>query len=171
MLERGVTVDIMGDVDFDSPGQTGAGGLGGGGDADGALMTAGWSAWRDAVCWGAVAAYAVNRWIVEPRVVSAFFDGHFNDLLLIPAALPWVIQAQSWLGWRPEWLPPRPGETIFHLVVWAMVCEVVGPRWLGRGTPDGWDVACYAAGAVLAQWWWCRRWRAEAGGIPEGRQA
>jgi hypothetical protein len=132
-------------------------------------MTTPWSAGRDAICWGALVAYTVNRWVVEPRVVSAFIDGHFNDLLLIPAALPWVLQAQSWLGWRPERLPPQPGETLLHLVVWGVVCEGIGPRWLGRGTADGWDVVCYAAGAALAQWWWCRWWAAGVSWISNAR--
>jgi hypothetical protein len=32
--------------------------------------------------------YAVNRWVVSPHAHSAFLRGHFNDLLLIPCALP-----------------------------------------------------------------------------------
>jgi hypothetical protein len=126
-------------------------------------MNGRWSVWRDPVFPGALVAYAANRWVVAPRMGSAFLEGHFNDLLLVPAALPLVLQAQGWLGWRPAGRPPQPGETVFHLVVWSVVCEGIGPRWLGRGTPDGWDVVCYAAGAALVQWWW-RRWAVSAAG-------
>jgi hypothetical protein len=119
-------------------------------------MSGAWSARRDAAFWVALALYAANGWLLKPVVGGAFFHGSFNDLLLIPAALPLVLEVQSQLGWRERGRPPQIQETVFHLVVWGVFCEWLGPWWLGRGTSDVMDVACYAAGAVPAQWWWSR---------------
>lgn len=117
-------------------------------------MTRSWSAWRDAFFWIGLVLYAANKgWgLVEARAPS--MRGHFNDLLLIPVALPVLLQAQAWLGLRPKGEPPRWRETILHLAVWSVICEWLGPLWLHRGTADAWDVACYSAGAIAAQCWW-----------------
>lgn len=137
-------------------GQTAAGGAGGGGHALGAFMSARWSARRDVLWWVALGVYALNRWFLRPLMEGGFWRGHLNDLLLVPVALPVVLHMQAWLGWRPAGLPPQPAETMVHWMVWSLVFEVAGPRWMGRGTSDPWDVLCYGLGAVVAQWWWSR---------------
>ena len=47
------------------------------------------------------AAYAGNRWLIKPVIAWPFLQGHFNDLWLIPCALPPVL----WLAPAPE-APP-----------------------------------------------------------------
>ena len=42
----------------------------------------------DPLCMGACALYALNRFLIKPYVGPGFFHSHFNDVLLIPAALP-----------------------------------------------------------------------------------
>jgi hypothetical protein len=120
-------------------------------------MNGRWAVWRDAAFWVALGLYAGNRWLVKPRVDAVFFQSYFNDLLLVPVVLPLVLQLHVWLGWRPAGVAPRVGETVFHCVVWSWACEWAGPFWLNMGTADGWDVACYAVGAVVSQGWW--HWR------------
>ncbi|MBI3192139.1 MAG: hypothetical protein HYZ36_05680, partial [Pedosphaera parvula] len=35
--------------------------------------------------------YGINRWFLKPTGVSGFMHDYFNDMLLIPAALPVVL--------------------------------------------------------------------------------
>ncbi len=111
----------------------------------------------DPLCLAGCAAYAVNRWLVKPRVGAGFLQFHFNDLWLIPCALPPLLWAQRRLGLRTHDGWPAVTEVVLHLIVWCIICEWLGPRWMS-GTQGDWrDVAAYAAGAVLACGWW--RWR------------
>lgn len=111
--------------------------------------------WRDSLCFGCCALYAFNRWLVVPHVHSRFLSGYFDDLLLIPCALPFFLQLQRWLGLRAHDEPPTISEIASHLVIWAIVCEVVGPH-LVRTIGDPLDVLAYTVGAVFAAWWWQR---------------
>jgi hypothetical protein len=99
--------------------------------------------------------YALNRWVIEPHSTSRFLHGQFNDRLLIPCALPLILWLQRRLGWRRHDVPPTRGEIIFHLAVWSVLFEVIGPH-LMRVTGDVWDVAAYGAGALVAYVWWRR---------------
>ncbi len=111
---------------------------------------------RDRLFLASATAYAVNRWILTPRLASPFLRNHFNDLLLIPAALPLVLWVQRRLGLRRNDGPPLWAEMGLHLVVWSVICEWVGPFWLCLGTGDPWDVVAYSFGGVAACLWWNR---------------
>jgi hypothetical protein len=113
--------------------------------------------WRDPLFVSSCVLYAANRWVVKPHVHSLFIRGQFNDCLLIPCALPLVLWLQRWLGLRRHDEFPAAGEILFHLTVWSVLCEVIGPH-LMRVTGDVWDVVAYGAGAVAAWLWW--RWQA-----------
>jgi hypothetical protein len=102
------------------------------------------------------AGYALNRWLVKPHIPSPFMRGHFNDLLLIPAALPVVLWLQRLALLRNNDRAPSWPEMILHLAVWSVICEFIGPLWLHHGTADVWDVAMYAVGGVAACLWWNR---------------
>jgi hypothetical protein len=101
--------------------------------------------------------YAVNRWIVKPHTHDAFLRGHFNDLLLIPCALPLILQLQRWLGLRLHDAPPAIREIAFHLFIWSVLFECIGPLIM-KTTGDPLDVLCYAVGAVVAGLWWRRNY-------------
>ncbi len=106
------------------------------------------------LCLAACALYAVNRWIVKPHVASSFLHGHFNDLLLIPCALPLLLWIQRRAGLRTHDRFPSLGEIALHLGVWAAIAEFIGPRWLHHGIGDPWDVVAYTAGAIAAAILW-----------------
>jgi hypothetical protein len=110
--------------------------------------------WRDRLCVAACAAYALNRWALKPRVHWSFLHDHFNDVLLIPAALPLVLWVQRRRGLRTHDQPPTWAEVALHWAVWSAVCEFFGPRFLHKGTADPWDVACYGLGGIAACLWW-----------------
>ncbi|HTA30608.1 MAG TPA: hypothetical protein VK731_08975, partial [Candidatus Cybelea sp.] len=46
------------------------------------------------------ALYASNRWLIKPHCHLAFFHNWFNDVLLIPCALPPLLLAHRWLRLR-----------------------------------------------------------------------
>lgn len=118
--------------------------------------------WRDPLFLIAVGGYALNRWALKPWVDSSFLHGQFNDLLLIPAALPVLLWCQRRIGVRDHDRSPTGMEIALHLGVWSVVCEWVGPVLLGRGTSDPWDVVVYTLGAIGAGCWWNRNRLKEA---------
>src|SRR3954469_2013908 len=88
-------------------------------------------------------AYALNRWLVKPHVDSAFLHGYFNDLLLIPCALPPVLWLQRQLGLRQHDQRPQFVETLFHLGVWSVLFELIGPHLIKYATGDPMDAVAY----------------------------
>ena len=115
-----------------------------------AVTMAGFHYWRDPVCLVACAAYGANRWLLQPFVaLGPFMRGHFNDLLLIPSALPIVLWLHRRMGWRNHDGPPTVGEIALHLAVWAFIAEGAGPWLTHRGTADWWDLVAYSVGALV----------------------
>lgn len=110
----------------------------------------------DPLCIFGCAVYALNRWLVKPHVDGIFLHGHFNDLWLIPCALPLVLWLHRNLGLRNHDGPPTPGEVGLHLAVWSIICELVGPRLFVHATGDVLDVLAYAVGGLAALAWWQR---------------
>ena len=104
---------------------------------------------------GGCALYALNRWVLAPRAHSEFLTGYFNDFFLIPCALPLFLQLQRSWGLRNHDEPPRFCEIAFHVAVWSVLFEAVGPRIMNT-VGDPLDVLAYAAGAVFAGCWWHR---------------
>lgn len=109
---------------------------------------------RDPLCLAACACYAVNRWLLPLTLKGTFLRNYFADTLLIPAALPLMLWLQHRLGIRPY--PTRPGwaEISLHLVVWSIAAELVAPHLFTHATGDPWDVAAYAAGAIVSGLVW-----------------
>ncbi len=100
--------------------------------------------------------YVVNRWGLKPHTHNAFIHGYFNDVLLIPCALPPLLLTERWLGLRRHDLLPEAGEIFLNWVVWSILFEVIGPHIM-RTTGDPWDVVAYAVGGMVAWLWWHRR--------------
>ena len=97
--------------------------------------------WRDGLFLIACLLYAVNRWGFVPHTHSAFLRGHFNDLLLIPCALPLLLLFQRRLGLRTDDRMPTAWEVTLYLAVWSLLFEVIGPHIIRRatGVRDGQD--------------------------------
>jgi hypothetical protein len=114
--------------------------------------------WRDPAFLAACAAYGVNRCLLNPFLsLGSFMRGHFNDLLLIPAALPLILWIQRRLGLRTHDGQPAGKEILLHLAVWSFIAECAGPFLMNRGTADWRDVAAYSAGAAVCYVFWHRR--------------
>jgi hypothetical protein len=110
--------------------------------------------WRDPLCLIACALYAVNRGWLRSHVGGAFFGGYFNDLLLLPAALPLALWVQRKLGARTHDQSPRWAEIALHLAVWSFTAEVLMPQLSRHATGDWRDLIAYGAGAIAAGCWW-----------------
>jgi ubiquinone/menaquinone biosynthesis C-methylase UbiE len=97
--------------------------------------------------------YAANRWLIKPHCHIVFFHSWFNDLWLIPCALPPLLLVHRWLGLRSHDEPPTFGEVAAHWVGWSILFEVIGPHIM-RTTGDPLDAASYAVGAGVGLIWW-----------------
>jgi hypothetical protein len=120
----------------------------------------------DPLCATACALYALNRWFLKPHTHSAFLRFHFNDLLLIPAALPLVLWLQRRLGLRTHDVPPDGREIALHFAVWTVMAEVIAPR-LTHVTADWRDIIAYATGALIA--WFVWRIATTTAAVPQPR--
>ena len=109
---------------------------------------------RDPLCVAACVLYVLNRGWLRAVWGGAFLRGHFNDLLLIPAALPIALWVQRRLGVRGDDARPRWAEIALHAGVWAFVAEGLMPLLTTRATADWRDVVAYGVGAVAAGCWW-----------------
>ena len=103
-----------------------------------------------------VGVYVLNRWVIKPHFAAGFVHDHLNDLLLIPAALPPMILLHRRLGLRNSDTPPTFGEVAFHLGVWSVLCEFIGPLFFKHSTGDFRDIIAYCTGGLLAWVWWNR---------------
>ncbi|MDZ4788274.1 MAG: class I SAM-dependent methyltransferase [Blastochloris sp.] len=108
----------------------------------------------DPLCLGSCLLYALNRWCIKAFTDWSFFHNTFNDLLLIPAALPLLLLVQRWLSLRRSDTAPSFSEIVGHWLVWSLLSEVLLPLFSSRITGDPFDVLAYAAGACFAGLWW-----------------
>jgi hypothetical protein len=108
------------------------------------------------------ALYAANRFLIRPHTGNDFMRFWFNDLLLIPCALPIVLLFQKTSNLRRHDFPPTFWEVAGHLVFWSALFEWAGPFLIRRATGDPMDVAAYAVGAAAAYFFWNKRSRIAA---------
>lgn len=101
-------------------------------------------------------AYAINRWLIKPHISPGFLMFHFNDVWLIPCALPPVLWLHRKLGLRSHDDMPHWSEISGHLVFWSLLFEWIGPMFVPHAQGDLMDVAAYAFGALIAGLWWHR---------------
>lgn len=111
--------------------------------------------YRDVVFWLGCSAYLLNCWALWAFEPGGFLRSHFNDVWLVPCALPLVLWLHDRMGWRPGG-PPRAVEVVAHLVGWSVLFEWVGPIYVPWATGDPLDVLWYGVGALGAWAWWRR---------------
>jgi hypothetical protein len=109
---------------------------------------------KDRVFQASTLLYGVNRWLIKPHTHQWFFNGYFNDLLLIPCALPCILWLHRQMNIRSHDRPPKWREILFHLTVWSILFEIVGPQIMRHTTGDPLDIAAYVAGGLCAGLIW-----------------
>jgi hypothetical protein len=112
---------------------------------------------RDPVCWVACFLYGINRSLLPDSLKGDFLHGYFDDLLLIPAALPPYLWALRRLGLRMHDQFPGWDEIITNLAVWSVAAEIAAPLLWERATGDIWDVVAYSVGAAVSGLIWRNR--------------
>ena len=102
--------------------------------------------------------YAANRFWGKPLLGDSlpFLRTHFDDFLLIPAALPPLLYVFRKLGLRCDDSQPRLREVAEWTLVWSFAFEWAFPRFLLKGVADWRDVLAYAAGALVSWLLWRR---------------
>lgn len=100
--------------------------------------------------------YAANRFWGKPLLGDSlhFLRTHFDDCLLIPAALPPLLYAFRKLGLRRDDSPPSLREVAEWTFLWSVAFEWAFPCFLHRGVSDFRDVLGYAAGALVSWLLW-----------------
>lgn len=102
--------------------------------------------------------YTANRSWGKPQLGATipFLRCHFDDCLLVPAALPPLLYVFRKLGLRRGDSPPSLREVAEWTLLWAVTFEWVFPRFLGRGIGDWRDVIAYAVGGLVSWRLWQR---------------
>ncbi len=111
---------------------------------------------RDPLFLSSCLLYAINRWALKPHVPHGFLAWWFNDLFLIPCAVPICLWIEKKLGARKHDNPPTLGEVTFYLIFWSVFFEVLTPHFIARDTGDWRDAVAYTLGALVAWFWWNR---------------
>jgi hypothetical protein len=93
---------------------------------------------------------------MKPLCADGFLHSDFNDLWLMPCALPLLLWLQRRAGLRQHDGMPTGGEILGALALWSVLFEWVGPLCL-RVTGDPLDIVAYGVGALVAWLWWQHR--------------
>lgn len=109
---------------------------------------------RDPIFLAASFLYALNRWALKPRFSSPFLQNWFNDLLLIPAALPVLLWIYRKLKLRSSDVYPTMAETVSILIFWSLLFEWIGPHFIKHAVGDWRDVLMYWMGGLFAWAFW-----------------
>ncbi|MGB0580604.1 MAG: hypothetical protein ACPGVU_12935 [Limisphaerales bacterium] len=112
--------------------------------------------WVDPLFVIAMILFAINQLLLKPLTHVPFFQYHFNDLLLIPCALPILLWIHRQLGWRDD-SPPTATEIGGHLLLWCVLFEAAGPHLMQHATGDWRDVVAYVVGGILSGLIWNHR--------------
>ena len=109
----------------------------------------------DPLCLTACAMYLICRLFIKPHFTTGFWHSHATDILLVPAALPFLLWVQRKLRLRLTDEFPTWSEIGLHLALWSILFECIGPQIMSV-TRDWLDIAAYTTGALFAGLWW--RW-------------
>lgn len=96
-----------------------------------------------------IACYAFHKcWqLVSPG--SGWMDHYWNDLWMLPCALPMILSLYVVLGLREPTACPTWAEILWHGVLWGLMAEFVGPLLFKHSVGDPWDLLAYAVGGVV----------------------
>ncbi|MDB5331039.1 MAG: hypothetical protein JWP03_2190 [Phycisphaerales bacterium] len=111
----------------------------------------------DPVCVASLVLYTINRYFLKPHHIGGWFThGYFNDVLCLPLFVPMVLYTQHLIGLRKHFGFPRSWEIFQNWAVFAVVFQVVIPRFpktfIAAGDP--FDILAYFAGGVIAGFYW-----------------
>jgi hypothetical protein len=114
---------------------------------------------RDPLFLSSCLLYACNQFLLKPLLPNEelFFHGYFNDLLLIPCALPPLLLIHQYLSIRGSNELPSFQEVLTHLIIWSLLFEWIGPILIATATSDLGDIFSYWAGGMVSWMLWNKR--------------
>jgi hypothetical protein len=124
---------------------------------------------RDPLFLFAVAAFLVNRFVLEQIFSSGFVHNRVNDLLCVAFLVPIMLTLMKCCGLRKFDGPPRTMEIVIPVLVWGLFFEVLlplHPFWGQWATADPADILCYWTGGLAAAMIWRRTVRSAVGQVP-----
>ncbi len=128
---------------------------------------------RDPLFAGSAGLYLLNRFLLKTSLglQIAFLRNHFDDCLLIPAALPPLLWVFRMLGLRRHDKAPTMSEVTQWTALWAVCFEWAFPTFFHMGTADGWDAVCYGVGGMIAWLVWRESYASAASQTTRHRQS
>lgn len=101
-------------------------------------------------------AYIGNKWILDFFHFQKikFFDSYFNDFFLIPCVLPPLLLIHRLISLRKSDKFPTLKEVIYHLVIWSIWFEGLGPIFFKQAVSDIWDIVAYWSGGIISWMIW-----------------
>jgi hypothetical protein len=111
----------------------------------------------DPVCITSLCLYTINRYVLKPRHIGGWFiHGYLNDVLCLPLFVPMILYLQHLIGLRKHAAYPRLWEIAQAWAAFALVFQVVLPRFPKTFTTAGdpWDMLAYLAGGIVAALYW-----------------
>ncbi|MBT5927893.1 MAG: hypothetical protein HOH33_14870 [Verrucomicrobia bacterium] len=85
---------------------------------------------------------------------SGWMDYYWNDVWMLPCAIPLVLSVYNALGLRQSMEIPSGFEILWHGILWGLIAEFVGPLLFVHAVGDPWDLAAYAVGGFLLYFRW-----------------
>ena len=105
--------------------------------------------------WGiSIACYIIHRFWQVLSPDSGWMDRHWNDLWMLPCALPLILSLYGALGMRAHALRVTGGEILWHGLLWGFMAEFIGPLLFDHAVSDLWDLLAYALGGFLMFFRW-----------------
>ena len=101
-----------------------------------------------------LACYALHRCWQGFHTGSGWFDHYWNDLWMLPCALPLVLFLYQILGLRLCGAVPSGSEIFWHGMLLSLMAEVAGPLLFEHAVGDPWDILAYAMGGGMLYCRW-----------------
>ena len=101
-----------------------------------------------------MACYGLHRCWQTVFPDSGWMDRYWNDLWMLPCALPLILSLYSALGLREPATPPSGTEIFWHGVLWGLMAEFMGPLYFKHAVGDLWDLVAYAVGGIVLFYRW-----------------
>ncbi len=96
----------------------------------------------------AVCVFLTNRLLEAAEATNTALASWLDDLLVMPLVLGLVLGLQRLRRRDAAWVVPDL-QIIAAVLLYAVLFEVLLPRWNAVAVADGWDVAAYAVGALI----------------------
>ncbi len=104
----------------------------------------------------AITCYALHKCWQAVYPDSGWMDHYWNDLWMLPCALPLILSVYGLLGLRELAIRPSGAEILWHGVLWGLMAEFVGPLCFKHAVGDPWDLVAYAVGGFVLFYRWHR---------------